>query len=89
MPTLVEQGVKDLDITSFLGWFGPAKMNPEVVKKLNAALAQAIAQPSVQEFYKTGAYTAESSSPEALAAAVKEAYYKWGALVKQAGIPKQ
>lgn len=89
VPTLVEQGVKDLDITSFLGWFGPAKMNPEVVKKLNAALAQAIAQPSVQEFYKTGAYTAESSSPEALAAAVKDAYDKWGALVKQAGIPKQ
>ena len=43
----------------------------------------------MQDFYKTGAYTAESSSPEALAAAVKEAYDKWGNLVKQAGIQKQ
>jgi tripartite-type tricarboxylate transporter receptor subunit TctC len=89
VPTLAEQGIKDIDITSFLGWFGPAKLPPEVVAKLNAALAQAIAQSSVQDFYKTGAYTAESSSPEALAAAVKEAYDKWGRLVKQAGIQKQ
>jgi tripartite-type tricarboxylate transporter receptor subunit TctC len=89
VPTLAEQGIKDIDITSFLGWFGPAKMAPDVVAKLNAALAQSIAQSSVQDFYKTGAYTAESSSPEALAAAVKEAYDKWGNLVKQAGIQKQ
>lgn len=89
VPTVLEQGVKDLDITSFLGWFGPGKMNPEVVKKLNAALAQAIAQPSVKDFYNLGAYTAESSTPEQLAAEVKTAYDAWGRLVKQAGIQKQ
>ena len=89
VPTLAEQGVKDIDITSFLGWFGPKGMPADVVKKINAALAVAIAQQPVQDFYKTGAYTAESSSPEALGAAVKEAYDKWGALVKQAGIAKQ
>ena len=64
MPTVSEQGVKDVDIVSFLGWFGPKGMAPDDVKKLNAALAQAIAQPAVRDFYKTGAYTAESSSPE-------------------------
>jgi tripartite-type tricarboxylate transporter receptor subunit TctC len=89
VPTALEQGVKDLDITSFLGWFGPAKMPPDVVKKINAALAQAIAQTSVQEFYNHGAYTAESSTPEQLAADVKSAYDAWGRLVKAAGIQKQ
>lgn len=89
VPTFTEQGVKNLDITSFLGWFGPAKMNPEVVKKLNAALALAIGQPSVQDFFKQGAYTAESSSPQELAAIVKTSYEAWGRLVKQAGIQKQ
>ena len=43
----------------------------------------------MQEFYKTGAYTAESSTPEALLTAVREAYDKWGNLVKAAGIQKQ
>ena len=89
VPTVTEQGVKDVDIVSFLGWFGPKGLAPEVVKKLNAALAQAIAQPAVQDFYKTGAYTAESSSPELLAGEVRDSYARWGALVKRAGIQKQ
>jgi tripartite-type tricarboxylate transporter receptor subunit TctC len=59
------------------------------VQKINAALVQAIAQPSVQDLYKQGAYTAESSTPEALARDVKQAYDAWGNLVKQAGITKQ
>ncbi len=89
VPTFAEQGVKDIDIVSFLGWYGPAKMNPEVVAKINAALAESIKQTSVQENYKIGAYTAESSSPAQLAATTKAAYDAWGALVKQAGIQKQ
>lgn len=89
VPTVTEQGVNGLDTTSFLGWFGPAKMPPEVVVKLNAALVKAIAQPDVQAFYKTGAYTAESSTPDQLATEVRTAYDGWGRLVKAAGISKQ
>lgn len=89
VPTFTEQGVKNIDLTSFVAWFGPANMNPEVVKKLNAALVTALAQPSVQEFFGQGAYTAESSTPQELAAAVKTAHEAWGLLVKQAGIQKQ
>ena len=87
--TTVEQGVKDIDIVSFLGWFGPKGMPPEVVRKLNAALAQSIAQPSVKEFFNTGAYTAESSTPELLSREVKDSYERWGALVRKIGLPKQ
>ena len=89
VPTVLEQGVKDLDITSFVAWFGPAGMKPDVVAKLNAALAQAIAQPSVQAHFNDAAYTAEGSTPAELAAEVKSAYAAWGNLVKAAGIQKQ
>jgi tripartite-type tricarboxylate transporter receptor subunit TctC len=89
VPTVSEQGVKDIDIVSFLGWFGPKGMAPATVAKLNAALAQSIAQQSVQDFFKTGAYTAESSTPEALSREVKDSYERWGSLVKRAGIQKQ
>ena len=89
VPTVSEQGVKDIDIVSFLGWFGPKGMAPATVARLNAALAQSIAQTSVQDFFKTGAYTAESSTPEVLAREVKDSYERWGSLVKRAGIPKQ
>ena len=89
VPTLLEQGVKDVDITSFLGWFGPKGMHPEVVARLNAALRQAIAQPAVQDFFKTGAYTAEASTPEELAKEVKDSHARWGALVQKIGLQKQ
>lgn len=89
VPTTVEQGVKDIDIVSFLGWFGPRGMAPDVVRKLNAALVQSIAQPSVKEFYNTGAYTAESSTPELLAREVRDSYERWGALVKKINLQKQ
>ena len=36
-----------------------------------------------------GAYTAESSTPQALAAEVQASYERWGALIRQAGITKQ
>ena len=89
VPTVLEQGVKGVDTVSFLGWFGPAKMPPDVVSKLNAALVKAIAQPDVQTLYRSGAYTAESSTPEQLANEVKTSYDTWGRLVKAAGIKKQ
>ncbi|HSV82717.1 MAG TPA: tripartite tricarboxylate transporter substrate binding protein [Ramlibacter sp.] len=89
VPTILEQGVKDLDITSFVAWFGPAGMKPEVVQKLNAALRVAIAQPAVATNYNLSAYTAESSTPQELAAEVKRAHEAWGRLVKAADIQKQ
>ncbi len=89
VPTLKEQGISDVDITSFLGWFGPKGMAPDVVAKLNTALRQAIAQPSVQDFFKTGAYTAEASTPQELANEVKDSYARWGALVQKIKLEKQ
>jgi tripartite-type tricarboxylate transporter receptor subunit TctC len=89
VPTVLEQGVKELDITSFIAWFGPAGMKPDVVAKLNATIAEAIAQPVVQAHFNEAAYTAEGSSPADLAADVKRAYNAWGGPVKSAGIEKQ
>jgi tripartite-type tricarboxylate transporter receptor subunit TctC len=89
VPTFAEQGVKDIDIVSFLGWYGPAGMSPDVVRKLNAALVTAIGQTSVKENYALGAYTAESSTPQELGTVTKQAYDAWGGLVKRAGIAKQ
>ena len=60
-----------------------------MTRTLNSALVKAIADSKVQEFYRNGAYTAESSTPEQLAAMVRDSYERWGRLVSQAGIPKQ
>lgn len=89
VPTIGEQGVKDIDLMGFVAWFGPPGMKPEVVAKLHAAISQALAQPNVQAYYREAAYTAEASTPAELAADVAKGYESWGRLVKAAGIEKQ
>lgn len=87
--TLTEQGLQDMDLTSWLGWFGPARLPQPIVDKLNHALTLAIADSRVQSYYRAGAYTAASSSPTELALLLRDSYGRWGKLIKQAGIPRQ
>ena len=63
-PTMTELGLKDIDIIGWLAYFGPANMRPEVVSRLNAAIARALAHPEVKQGFAQGIYDATSSSPE-------------------------
>lgn len=85
VPTLGEQGFPGFDIESWLGWFGPAQMKPEVVEKLNGALRQALANPGLKDPFHALAYEAQSSSPAELATLVKDGHERWREMVKQVG----
>ncbi len=89
VPTLAEQGVAGLDLPSWLGFYGPAKMPPAVVKTLNTAIAQALAMPAVQEFYRKGGYEAGGISPEEFGKLTRVTYDRWGAMIQQLGMVKQ
>ncbi|MEJ8851136.1 tripartite tricarboxylate transporter substrate binding protein [Variovorax rhizosphaerae] len=88
VPTLAEQGYAGFDIDTWLGWFGPANMPPEVVDKINKLLRQVLADPGIREQFVTAAYEAQASSPAELAGMVKSSYGRWGSLVKQVGVLK-
>lgn len=87
--TLGEQGVPGFDLPSWLGFYGPAKMPPAVVSKLNTALATVLADPEVKDFYRRGGYEAESSKPDDFAKINRATYDRWGILVKQVRLVKQ
>jgi tripartite-type tricarboxylate transporter receptor subunit TctC len=89
VPTLAEQGVPGLDLPSWLGFYGPAKMPPQIVKTLNAGIAQVLAMPQVQEFYRRGGYEAGSMSPEEFGKLTRATYDRWGTMIQQLGMPKQ
>jgi tripartite-type tricarboxylate transporter receptor subunit TctC len=89
VPTLAEQGVAGLDLPSWLGFYGPAKRPPAVVKTLNAGLAKALAMPQVQEFYRKGGYEAGGMSPEDFGKLTRVTYDRWGAMIQQLGMAKQ
>ena len=77
VPTLIELGVKDFEVGTFTGIFGPAGMPAPVVEKLYAALKKALAVESVRERYRSmGVEVMDMSQPE-FAAYVKTDLEKW------------
>ncbi len=89
VPTLTEQGIPGMDLTSWIAFVGPPKMAPELVARLNALLSQALNSPDVKEFYARGAWeTTPSTAPE-LSHEMHVAYDRWGQMIKQIGFEKQ
>ena len=89
VPTMGEQGVSGIDMASWLGFYGPAQLPAPVLEKLNAALAQVLAMPATRDFFRQGAYEAESSSPAELAALTRSTYDQWGETIRRLGLTKQ
>jgi tripartite-type tricarboxylate transporter receptor subunit TctC len=86
VPTLAESGVPGFDASTVTGILAPARTPRDVVQKLNAALAQVLAQPAVKErFAALGAEVQPSTSDE-LAAWIRDDLAIWMKVVKQAGI---
>ncbi len=92
IPTIAtadEQGVQGLYVGGWFGFFGPKGMPREVVAKLNNAMVQSLADPTVkQRFADLGLDIAsrEQQSPEGLAAFHKAEIEKWYPLIRAAGI---
>jgi tripartite-type tricarboxylate transporter receptor subunit TctC len=89
VPTISEQGVPGIDLTSWIAIVGPAGMAPDLVAKINALLTQTLNSPQVKENIARGAYETSPGTPAELAADIKSAYDKWGTMIKQIGFVKQ
>jgi len=85
VPTLVEQGYKDMVFSEWYGFFLPAKASAETVLKLNAAIRNALNQRDTIEGLATSGLEAQGSSPEQLAAALRSDTERWRGIVKSVG----
>ncbi|WP_407722194.1 Bug family tripartite tricarboxylate transporter substrate binding protein [Neorhizobium petrolearium] len=89
VPTAQEQGVTGFDVTSWNGIFAPTGTPPEVVKKLNAALVEVLADPAIQKRFADLGVEARSSTPEEIGKRLSDDIRKWSDVIEKAGIPKQ
>jgi tripartite-type tricarboxylate transporter receptor subunit TctC len=89
VPTISEQGVAGLDLTSWIAIVGPVGMSPEVINKANALFGQALSTQSVKDTIARGAYEVSPGSPAELAADIRSAYDRWGVMIRQMGFVKQ
>ena len=73
-------------VDSWQGVFAPAKTPPEIVQKINAGIAKALAEPAVVDKLTHTAYSVVSSSPDELRKFLKADTEKWESVIKTAGI---
>ena len=89
IPTSDEAGVPGYYMSGWFGLYAPKNTPPDVIGKLNAAMAQSLADPAVQKrLADLGLDIAPRAqqSPEGLDAFQKAEVAKWWPIIKAAGI---
>jgi tripartite-type tricarboxylate transporter receptor subunit TctC len=85
-PTIDEAGVRGFDVSSWYAIFAPAKTPVDVVRKISADTAAAVADAATRERLEQLGVAPVGSSPSALAQHLKSEMDKWGPVIKAAGI---
>ncbi|MDO9287066.1 MAG: tripartite tricarboxylate transporter substrate binding protein [Aquabacterium sp.] len=86
LPNMAEAGVPGVDVTGGMQFFGPRNLPPEVLTKINTALATALKDPDVAKIYADGASEIVASSAAEHAASVKEQHERWGGVIRKLGL---
>ena len=71
--------------SAWFGLFGPAKMPPELVKRVSDAARQAVTSPEVKKRIEFEGATPVGNAPDEFARFVHEEIVRWGKVVKYSG----
>lgn len=85
VPTLAEQGLKDMVHPDWSVFFVPAKTPAETIARLNSAIRHALAQKDVIDGLGTFGLDAMASTPAELGELLKQQTAKWAPIVKETG----
>jgi tripartite-type tricarboxylate transporter receptor subunit TctC len=89
IPTVDEAGLPGFYVSTWYGLWAPKGTPPEIIAKLNAAAASALADPTVTQRLTAMGFAMtprERQTPEALGAHHKAEIEKWSAIIKAAGV---
>ena len=89
LPTLAEVGVPGITADIWYGLFARAGTPEPVLKRLQAAAAQALAQPELIDRLKKSGYEPAAPAPAALAEQVRADLERWRRVVRDAKIPTE
>jgi tripartite-type tricarboxylate transporter receptor subunit TctC len=89
IPSLREGGVADYDVVSWNAFFAPKDTPPEIIRTLNQALREILAEPEVKKQLLDLGIEAKASTPDEISARLKSDIEKWRKVIEKAGIPKQ
>ncbi len=86
VPTFIESGVADFEVSSWVGLLAPAKTPKAIVDKLNAELNAVLNDPEVREKLNLMGITATPGTSDKFGDDIKRDLARYGPVVKAAGI---
>jgi tripartite-type tricarboxylate transporter receptor subunit TctC len=89
VPTPVEAGIKGTESPLWFGLWGPAKMSPELVSKINADVRKALADPVVRERLVNGGNETMDMSPQQFTQQIRSEIDDYARVLKAAGVKPQ
>jgi tripartite-type tricarboxylate transporter receptor subunit TctC len=89
LPTVAEAGVPGYQVDQWYGVLTSAKVPAPIVRKLNAAINEALKSPDVVKRFSADGSTPTGSTPQQFAAHIGSEIAKWHRLVKEAKLELQ
>jgi tripartite-type tricarboxylate transporter receptor subunit TctC len=86
LPTMIEAGYPDFELTFWTGIVAPKATPPQLVGKINDALNDALRLPAVKAALDKFYIGPNVTEPQEFAAFLKSEYGKWGDIIRSAGI---
>jgi tripartite-type tricarboxylate transporter receptor subunit TctC len=86
IPTMIETGVADFEVTSWHGLIAPAKTPGAIIRQLHAEVAKIARRQDTRELLGAQGSDVIGSTPEEFASFIKSEITKWGRVIKAAGI---
>jgi len=86
LPSLAEEGIRDIDVDIWYALFAPAGLPRELVNLLNAELAAILAQSEVRDNLQKQGLNLVTGTPEELARLVETDLERWTRVVRTARI---
>ncbi|GER16895.1 tripartite tricarboxylate transporter substrate binding protein [Variovorax boronicumulans] len=86
IPTLAEQGIQGVTVTSWYGLLAPKGTPPAVVEQLAKDAAEMLAQPDVRERLKAQGMTDAAMKPAEFAAHIRDETAVWARIIKARNI---
>lgn len=89
VPTLIEAGLPDVTGPTWQAIFGPPKLPLQTAQQLNREVHRALQDPEVLAQFERLVLLPGASTPEQLAAAVREGTESWRVFIRENNIPQE
>ena len=86
VPTMMEQGVKDYDVSLWFAYVAPAGTPDSIVGKLNAAMTEILNEPDVLESLHKQGFDPEPGPASGVTARIASEIERWRTLIAATGI---